>query len=243
MLASRGDANYYHFLMDVLARIGVVAQATDVAPVDRWHVSARLRFQRELLDLFGIAAEQRVDADQHPHLRAETLVVPSQPAMIEKNPPWAVEFLRSRLLPSVGVVPAGQPIYVTRGSAANNRRVVNEHEVTALLRERGFACIDPDAMSVVDQIRAFAATPLVVGPHGAALANLVFASPGAAVVELFPAGCLLPDFGRLACGVPGLRYRYLSAAGGPRRPTRASTIVRDIHVNLAALTSTLDELS
>jgi len=242
VLAARGDGNYYHFLMDVLTRLGVLDQAPDIAPPQRWYVPQRLRFQRELLDLFGIAPARRIDADRYPHMRAETLVVAGPPAMVEKNPPWAVQFLRSRLLAAIPPTGGARRLYVTRGSAANNRVVVNEPDVFALLRERGFRSIDPGALSVREQIGAFSCAELVVAPHGAALTNLVFLPPGAAVVELFPAGCVLPDFWRLACGVPDVRYRYLSAPGGPRRPTRAGTIVRDIRVDLDALAATLDEL-
>src|SRR5438034_417743 len=76
VLAWGGDGNYYHFLMDVLTRIGVLEQAPAVAPPERWYVPTQSRFQRELLDLFGIAPDQRVDAGEHPHVRAECLVVP-----------------------------------------------------------------------------------------------------------------------------------------------------------------------
>jgi capsular polysaccharide biosynthesis protein len=243
VLAIRADANYYHFLMDGLTRLGVLAQAPAIAPPEHWYVPQRLPFQRELLDLLAIAPESRIDADAHPHLRAATLVVPGPPAMIEQNPPWAVRFLRERLLPAAGPVAAGHPIYVTRGRSAHNRSVRNEAEVLTVLGERGFVAVDPAGLPVLEQIRAFASAPLIVAPHGAALTNLVFAAPGAAAIELFPAGCLLPDFGRLAAGVPGLRYRYLSAVGGPRRPTRAGAIVRDIDVDVAALTALLDELA
>jgi capsular polysaccharide biosynthesis protein len=247
VLATRGDANYYHFLMDVLPRVAVLAQAPDIAPPDRWYVPARTRFQRELLDLAGIGAEQRIDADEHPHVQAETLVVPAPPVMIERNPPWVVGYLRGLLLP-----PATQPqppaspssarrIYVTRGTAANNRAVRNESEVLALLIEREFESVDPGAMSVRDQIATFAGASIIVSPHGAALANLVFASAGSTVIELFPPGVLLPDYWRLASGVPGLRYRYLSATVPGRPPSRASAIVRDIHVDIAALRALLDE--
>jgi hypothetical protein len=242
VLASRGDANYYHFLMDVLPRIGVLEQAPDSAMPQQWYVPVQTRFQRELLDLFGIEPEQRVDAAAHPHVQADELVVPSPPAMTEKNPPWVVQFLRARLLSTLELDGPRRPIYITRGSSANNRTVVNEAELLAVLTERGFVAIDPGAMSVVEQIRAFALATTIVAPHGAALANLVFASPGASVIELFPAGCLLPDFWRLAGGVPELRYRYLSAPGGPSRPTRGTTIVRDIEVDVAALSALLDEL-
>jgi len=121
--------------------------------------------------------------------------------------------------------------------------VLDEPGLMAHLADRGFEMVDPGSLPVTEQIRAFAEASLIVAPHGAALANLTFASPGAAVVELFPAGCLLPDFWRLACGVPGLRYRYLSAPGGPRRPSRQKAIVRDIEVDLTALDRLLADLA
>jgi capsular polysaccharide biosynthesis protein len=243
VIASRGDGNYYHFLMDALTRVGVLEQAPEIAPPDRWYVPLQTRFHTELLDLFGIGAGQRVDATLHPHVRAQCLVVPGPPAMTEKNPPWAVAFLRDRLLPHVDTTGPRRNIYVTRGPSANNRSVRNEAEVLAVLARHDFESVDPGTLSVVDQIRAYATANLIVAPHGAALANLIFAPPSAAVVELFPAGCLLPDFWRLASSVPGLRYRYVSAPrSGRLRPTRASTIVRDIDVDIAALSATLDEL-
>lgn len=243
LLAARGDGNYYHFLHDVLPRLGVLEQAPGIAPVDRWYVPVRTHFQRQLLDLVGIAPERRIDAAEHPHVRAETLVVPGVPAMIEKNPPWVVRFLRERLLRQAGPIERGAPIFVTRGPSANNRTVLNEPAVLDLLRSRGFVAVDPGQLSVIEQIRAFASAPVIVAPHGAALANLAFASPGSAVIELFPAGSLLPDFWRMACGVPGLTYRYLSRPGGPARPTRARTIISDIDVDVRALDQALDELA
>lgn len=243
VLAARGDGNYYHFLMDVIAKLGVLEQAPEIAPPERWYVPQGVGFQRELLDLAGVPAEARVDASEHPHVRAEVLVVPAPPEMTEKNPPWAVQWLRARLLRAVEV-PDGprRRIYVTRGPSSHNRSVVNEAEVRGLLAERGFVDVDPGELSVADQIRTFATAELIVAPHGAALANLIFAAPGATVIELFPAGCLLPDFWRLACGVPGLRYRYLSAYGPPPRRGRQTTIVRDIEVDVPALAALLESL-
>jgi capsular polysaccharide biosynthesis protein len=238
VLATRADANYYHFLMDGLPRLGVLEQSGLAAP-DRWYVPCSQPFQREALALLGLT--DVVDADAHPHVRAGTLVVPEPPAMSEKNPPWVVGWLRERLLPSPETT--WRRLYVTRGAGAHNRSVVNEAAVLDLLGEHGFEPIDPGTLSLTAQIAAFASAQLIVAPHGAALTNLAFASPGATVIELFPAGCLLPDYWRLAAGVPGLTYRYLSAGGGPSRPTRARTIVRDIEVDLPALRSLLKEFT
>ena len=45
-----------------------------------------------------------------------------------------------------------------------------------------------DGMSVSEQAQLFANAEAVVGVHGAALTNLVFAAPGTRVVEIFPPG-------------------------------------------------------
>ncbi|HSY16178.1 MAG TPA: glycosyltransferase family 61 protein [Jatrophihabitantaceae bacterium] len=243
VLAMRGDPNYYHFLMDVLPRLGVLEQCPDIERPARWFVPARTRFQRELLSMFGIEAADRIDSTQVMHVRAQLLVVPGPASMTVINPPWVVAYLRRKLLPvPIARVP-GRFIYVTRGEQRNNRRVVNEGELLRMLGERGFRTVDPGAMSVVDQIRAFAEADVIVAPHGAALANLVFASPGACVVELFPPGCAVPDYWKLANGVEGLEYRYLAGTGPVSRPGRAEFLVNDINVDLTALSLILAEVS
>ena len=243
MLAARGDGNYYHFLMDVIVKLGVLEQTPSIPMPERWYASVSgPPFQREALELAGIPADSIVDAVEHPHVQADVLVVPAPPAMSEVNPPWAVQWLRDRLLPQVDLSGPRQRIYVTRGPSANNRTVLNDGEVTALLESRGFVLIDPGTMTVAEQIRAFANAEVIVATHGAALANLTFASPGATVIELFPAGCLLPDYWRLVSGIPGVNYRYLTAHG--RRPGAAGRpiIVRDIVVDVPALRRLLDEI-
>ena len=243
VLTARGDVNYYHFLMDVIGKLGVLEQAPSIAPPDRWYASVSgPPFQRELLELAGLDLDTVIDAHEHPHVVAETLVVPAPPEMTEKNPPWVVGWLRERLLPQVDLSGPRQRIYVTRGASANNRTVLNDDEVRAALQARGFVEVDPGALTVREQIRTFANAELIVATHGAALANLVFASPGSTVVELFPEGCLLPDYWRLASGVPGLEYRYLSAPGRAPRLGRGAAIVRDIRVDVPALERMLDGL-
>ena len=245
VLASRGDRNYYHFLIDVVPRLGILEQTPEIERPDHWYVPSQTTFQRELLAMLGIDPASRIDSDDITHVRAECLVVPGLPSLIEeKNPPWVVDFLRRRLLPD-DIPPADErrPVYITRSAGANNREVVNEPALLDLLRARGFDVIDPGRMPVKDQIRAFASASTIVSPHGAALANLVFASPGSTVIELFPPGCVLPDYWKLASSVPGLEYRYLSAWPAFSRRNRPTAIVSDIDVDLGALAAMLDELS
>jgi capsular polysaccharide biosynthesis protein len=249
LLASRGDVNYYHFLIDVIPRLGVLEQAAQGASPERWYVPAQTRFQRELLDLVGIDEEHRINADEVPHIQAECLVVPSLPSVVgEKNPPWVVEFLRKRLMRDVMSPTSRSPLYVTRRAGVNNRAVVDEEKLIAFLSDRGFEIVDPGELSVVEQIRVFASASVIVSAHGAALANLVFATPGTPVIELFPPSSVLPDYWRLASSA-GLTYRYLATraphrnqpGGGRLGSPRGRTIVSDIVVDMAGLNALLDE--
>jgi capsular polysaccharide biosynthesis protein len=242
LLASRGDVNYYHFLIDVLPRLGVLEQAPDVEMPQRWYVPAQTKFQRQLLDMMGITEDVRINADEVPHVRAECLVVPSLPSIVkEKNPPWVVEYLRRRLMKDVEPPTERRPLYITRSAGTNNRAVVDEPKLIDFLKDRGFDVIDPSQLTVADQIRAFASASVIVSPHGAALANLVFATPGATVIELFPPSSVLPDYWRLAASA-GVTYRYLSTWSRHGHYQRSKTIVTDIEVDLAALAAALDEV-
>lgn len=239
VLASRNDRVYYHFLMDVLPRLNVLEQCPDVELPDRWYVPANLPFQRQLLDLMGIVAEQRIDSSQVPHVSADCLVVPGLPGTNVQNPAWVVKFLRERLIRGPLERIPGRNLLITRGSGRYNRSVRNEDEVLAALSDRGFERIDPGEMTVADQIRAFAEADVIVSPHGSALANIVFASPGACLIELFPRGHLVPDYWKLVCGVPGVEYRYLAGVGATKRCSRSRMLVSDIVVDIDMLQKTL----
>jgi hypothetical protein len=242
VLALQGDSNYYHFMMDVITRLGVFEQCPEIAPPDLWYVPTQQNFQQELLELLGIDLDQCVDSTQIRHVHAECLVVPTPPAMTVINPPWAVSFLRKRLLPTPIDRIEGRAIYVNRGGGVNNRQVTNESELITYLSARGFQVIVPEKMTVVDKVAAFAQASVIVGAHSAGLVHLAFASPGAAVVELFPAGGISTCYWKLASAVSGVEYRYVCGKGDPKPISLSEFLTRDIVADLDAIGATLDDL-
>jgi hypothetical protein len=242
LLAMQGDTNYYHFMVDVLPRLGVLEQCPAVAPPDLWYAPKSTPVQRELLEMMGIDLESVIDSFETRHVVAETLVVPSPAAMTIVNPPWVVEFLRRKLLPPQAKRIEGRGIYVTRGVGMNNRRVDNEPELMDYLGRRGFDMVDPGKLSALEQIETFAQASMIVGAHSAGLVNLTFAAPGAAVVELFPAGGVNTCYWKLAQSVPGLEYRYILGTGDPARVSLSELLVSDIQADIPAIGKTLDDL-
>ena len=185
-------------------------------------------FQRQLLELAGLSADSIVDAVEHPHVTADVLVVPAPPAMSEVNPPWAVQWLRDRLLPRVDLTGPRQRIYVTRGPSANNRTVLNDDVVTALLESRGFVLVDPGQLTVAEQIRTFANADVIVATHGAALANLTSRARARQSSSCFRWAACCPTTGASSRASPAFatatspRPGRRPGAGGPPRSCATS---------------------
>jgi len=243
-LATRGGSgNYYHFLLDVLPRFGVFQDTMPGRKADALYVPAGAKYQRDLLALTGLDEIPVVETRKHRAVSADRLIVPCLPNPKEVAPTATVEWLRSRL-PAQPVEGLPKRIYVTRGTARNTRRVVNEDALMPHLERRGFTRIEPGGMSVRDQIDQFAAAEVIVAPHGAALTNLVFAQPGVRVLELFPPSFVKACFWAITQAIPDVHYAYLVADGsdqyGPDSPM--NRIQADIDLDPAAILAAVDEL-
>jgi capsular polysaccharide biosynthesis protein len=64
--------------------------------------------------------------------------------------------------------------------------MVNEAALEAALRGRGFEIVRPERLRAADQIQMMREAQVVVGPTGAAMANALFTSAGARIVEIQP---------------------------------------------------------
>jgi len=92
-----------------------------------------------------------------------------------------------RLRRAAGAEPsaAGGPRLLVRRSA-DLRRIVNQADIDDALLARGFEVIDPGAMSLDEQVRAYSAASMVVGGTGAAITNLIFAPPRCPTIVMMP---------------------------------------------------------
>jgi capsular polysaccharide biosynthesis protein len=246
-LATRGTStNYYHFLTDLLPRWGIFEEALPDTQVDAVYVGTRASYQRQLLELVGLDALSVVEVEKHACLAPERLLVPSTPNQDLMAPHWVVDWLRTRLPASPDLSGYGRRLYVTRGSVANTRRYVEEPELWPAMEERGFTRLDPGTVSVREQIDQFAAAEVIVAPHGAALANLVFARPGVRVLELFAPDYVNPCYWAITDAVPDARYHYL-VAGTPDEINAAehkpmTGVLRDISIPPDRVLTALDTL-
>jgi capsular polysaccharide biosynthesis protein len=248
-LATRGGSNnYYHFITDVLPRFGILEEAMPGVEPDGLYVPAASKWQQHLLELTGLSKYPVVPAGKHRAVRADRLIVPSIANPYEVAPRPTIEWLRRRLPP---VDPARHPrrIYVTRGTARHTRSMVNEDTVWPMLEQRGFVKVAPETTSIQDQVDLFAAAEVIVAPHGAALTNLVFCSPGVRVLEMFAPSYVNAAYWAILQSIPDTHYRYLVAGDtsryGPERYTRGrvmNDVMADVDLSAAQVADAVDLL-
>lgn len=197
---------YYDWVVMVLAKLVRFEAALGA---DRFR-AARLAlthtdsaFHRWYLHRLGVL-DRLVAPDEGPPLAPERVVVgPNQPWFRPSRSDLLR--LRSRFLhdrPGPGL---GPRLYVQRGG---RRRVANEDELLPVLAKHGVTLVEDGRHDVGEQIALFRDAELVVAPHGAALTNLVWSSPGTRVLELFDA-TYSPDPFRHLCAVLGHEHHVL----------------------------------
>lgn len=242
-LATRGSfANYYHFLLDVLPRWGVLQECMPNFRPDFAFVNNETRYQRELLALAGLDHLKAISPTKDSALRADRLIAPCIPNPELMAPTWTTRWLKDRI-PAKETRDKPKRLYLTRGTAKNTRRVVNEDVVMRILEPLGFVKFDPGTVSVQEQIDHFTAAEAIVAPHGAALANLAFCSPGVRVLELFAPKYVNPCYWTIADNIPDVHYRYLVCGTDRRGPgALMHGVLTDITVDPAKFTQSVEAL-
>jgi capsular polysaccharide biosynthesis protein len=199
LLGTWDGQTYYHWMLDCLPRwqLLVAAGMKDYDYVllntvlTRWHL--------ETLTPLGIPGTKRLCCSRTFLRRFDRLVVPAMPFPQWEVATWACQWLATVYGKHSSHAP--ERVYISR-RAAWRRRLVNEAALEAELACRGFAVAQPEQFSVTEQARLFSRARCVVAPHGAGLTNLVFAPPGATMLELFHPAHKFPCYQHLAaaCG-------------------------------------------
>ena len=194
----------------------------------RWCCHRQLRpFQEETLRLLGYQDLPRLILDISSHYRFASaefsdFLGDRMHQMVSRT---AMATYRSLSQVAPWLPGAAEEIYVAR-TDAGDRAMENEAELIELLQRQGVRIIVPGTLPVVEQIAAFRAARLVIGPHGAGLSNLVFCRSGSFVYEVLPRHYPNVAFNRVAQAA-GLNYAAdMFESAGAGQSTRAAVADR-----------------
>jgi capsular polysaccharide biosynthesis protein len=236
-----GSRNHYHWLVDYLPRLERLLAERELWGGAKLLVNAGLTAgQRDSLRLLGIGQDELLPVPDGTAVRAGRLLVTPVGTHAGKPRLETLAWLRAAF--GIAGAPSGRRLYVSR-SDASVRRVVNEAELVPALRKLGFEVVVPGRLSFEQQVAAFAGASVIVGPHGAGLTNMVFAPPGARVVELIAGRTPMVFFDALAesCG-HAFRRLVCPSAQSPDARHEARVENHDMAAPVAELVALLKAL-
>jgi hypothetical protein len=179
--------NYYHWMQLTLPLLRLYQKLAPEVRIDAYYIgqSRLAKVQEETLVAFGVGKEQIIrEACRGERMLAVIYQHRPQYENMRYRDPWGHEFVRKTLCQSPAP-DSPKRIYVQRVSV-RNRRLTNEPQIAAFLKTLGFVPVLMDGLTVAEQAKVFASADAIVGVHGAALTNLIFAHKGAKIIEMFP---------------------------------------------------------
>lgn len=194
VLSGANSHNYYHWLIDIAPKFHFLRNACD--EIDHYYIPRKFPYQRQTAALLGIPASKILRVHCETHIVADRVIACG--LVGDSATRDTIRILRQHLgREQVGAqldavantdLPVLPPhkmkrVYISRKNA-RQRRIVNEIELTKLLDQAGFTLIHLEKLSLSKQIAIFANAEIVIGPHGAGLANIAFCYPDTKVVEI-----------------------------------------------------------
>lgn len=205
--------NYGHFVIDALPSLLALEQVglLDALPI----VAPKLSpWQRDLIALaFPDRAVTEVDA---PVVRLRQAAFATSMDHFLHHPNGLLADLARRVLERAPAGEGRRRVYLSR-RGQSMRVMVGEAAFERALAARGFTVVRPETLGAAEQVALMRDAEVVVGASGAALANAVFLSRGARVVEIQPLN-FTSQWVRAACRQVGVDWRgYVCASPCPAR--------------------------
>lgn len=176
VLATNGSSNYYHWLIDALPRLIAYERFKEVIDyyvIPSNHTNAHI----ETLILAGISKEKILPLGPREKIECDQVIFSSIPSAIGTAAHYGITFVRELVLGTDSFqTEKTRKLYISRANA-NWRKINNETALINELEKLGFEnYIFDEKIDVKMQAKLFNEAKIIIAPHGASLANLVFAN-------------------------------------------------------------------
>ena len=190
-----GYNNYAHCLFDIVPKIKLISLGLDLKKIDFYYYSNLNKYQKQIFNYLGIKKYMIIDSNKFRHVQADKILGVTHPNYTRGTisyaqslmPKWIVNYLRYKFLKIQKSQPGFERIYIDRSdSNYNHCKIINNNEIKKYLRSKGFKIVKLSRLSFKKQIGIFKSAKIIIGPHGAGFANLVFCKKNTMIFEVKP---------------------------------------------------------
>ncbi|MGC2310531.1 MAG: glycosyltransferase family 61 protein [Candidatus Babeliaceae bacterium] len=193
----QGPTFFYHWVIDRLPSVLLLRDYIVNDPEIKLiinHHGAIANYVHEYLDLLGIPKHQRIIAEENTLYYAHKIYF-ATPFLMEPIPKKLLLKLRNELLQAASKCPISRQyknnLIVVIQRKESDRKIRNLNELLEVIKtvfaDQDYEIIIFDGnMSVSEQIQIFNNARLIIGVMASGLTNILYANPGAFVIEIHP---------------------------------------------------------
>ena len=187
--------NYFHFLFDIVTKIKLFEEQYSLKDIDYFYMPGVFDWQKKIISSFDICDEKLINSQKFRHIEANKIFAVDHPwynkgyvqEEINNISEWIVHFLRNKFLKNKKKFNTSDRIFIDRSdSNFNHCKLINNNEIIEFLGKKGFQSYQVSKLDFFEQIYLFNNAKIILGPHGAALSNIIFSEPGLKLIELIP---------------------------------------------------------
>ena len=228
---------YFHWLTDALTRLFVVRDRLDQMTLLLPWEFERQDFVQSSLKVFGVRNVEFIKRDEVVECRS--LLMPTHTAPSGHFRDEVIQDVRRTLLSAFGDSSSkDQRIYISR-RLAGRRRIINEDELTPVLKKFGFEMVCAEELSFEQQVKLTSRARYFVSNHGAGLTNMLFMREGGSVLELRHESDYVNNCYFILASALGFEYYYQLCKG---EKDLADPHTADLLVNPSELEKNLSEM-
>ena len=187
------NKNYFHWLYDVLPRIGILEKQNLLNQINFFLLpNTKEKFQKETLSLLNFSDEKILDSSTYRHISCEKLFITNHPYCLTNDahedaqniPTWICQWLKSKFLKNKKEKNYPKKIYIDRGDNIFGRHIINKNQIEDILKKKQYYFIKLENLSFREQVEIFNNASNIIGLHGAGFANLSFCRPETRILEI-----------------------------------------------------------
>lgn len=188
LLAVTGGNSFFHWLFEVLPKLKILEDANQ-KDINLLYIlnGTHQNFQKETLSLLGIKLEKVINLEESPTLFLENVLIPSYPCHYGTPSKAEILYLQRKLkspfYKSLLKKKGRKRLFIKRRNGG--RQLLYEDAIEQALQPFGFRAVEPEKLPLHQQIALFDQAEVVIAPHGAGLANIIFCRPGTKILEIF----------------------------------------------------------
>lgn len=187
--------NYFHFLFDIIARLKLCEERYPLNKINYFYVPGVYDWQKKIFGVFNIEIDRLISSKKNKHIEADKIIAIDHPwyykgiihSEVENLPDWIVLWLRKKFINLTTKFDCCDKVFIDRSeSEFKHCQFQNNNEIINFLSTKGFKSYKIGKLDFFEQVYLFKNAKTIIGPHGAAFANIIFCKPQTNIIEIIP---------------------------------------------------------